>query len=321
MLNNALVSICIPCYNSASYLHDTLSCLLHQTHQAIEIIIIDDNSNDESLKIISEFAFYDNRIKFELTTKKGASSARNQAYSQSKGAYIIFFDADDWIPKNFIASQLATLKSDNEVVVAKWGRFEKNELSTIKTDEYQIERDLTFEEWIVAYWNNNSNMTCPGRILIPRNQIELSGLWDEDLTLNDDFPFYMRLFCNSSSIRFNKETLFHYRSGINGLSSKNDTLSNISFFQSIKRCVDVALEKFKHNKNVALACANLWQNFIYEVYPNQSDLLKSATKQIQLLGGSDYPFPAGGVTRILNYIIGWKIVSRLKHFKKYERKI
>ncbi|HTN00151.1 MAG TPA: glycosyltransferase [Pedobacter sp.] len=307
-----LVSVCIPCYNSGQYLAETLNCLINQTYQNLEIIIIDDHSTDQSVKIIQAFVQKDRRINFEIAKNKGAAAARNQAYSLSKGRYIIFFDADDFIEENFIATQLKCLQSDQEVVVSTWGRFYHNDLSTIVIDSSQMEMDLTFEDWISNYWGNSSNMTCPGRVLIARNLLEKSGLWDEELSLNDDFPFYTRIFSNSSLIRYNTNSLFYYRSGINGLSALKSESGYNSLYLSLMKGIKVAEEKFPNNKKIQLACANLLQNFIYEIYPSQPKLRANALTKIKTLGGSDFEFPAGGKTKSLAAVIGWKLAKRLK---------
>lgn len=307
-----LVSICIPCYNASSYLVETLNSLLNQTHKNLEVIIVDDHSKDESIKIIKEFATKDERIRIETAKNKGAAAARNQAYKQSNGNYIIFFDVDDWIPENFIETQLQVLQSDQEVVVSTWGRFYHNDLSTITIDDSQVKTDLNFEQWILLYWINISHMTCPGRILIPRSLIDKSGQWDEDLSLNDDFTFYSRIFSNCSLIRYNANSVFYYRSGINGLSSKKGSVAYQSLYSSLIRSIKSAQSKLKTSKELNNCYANLLQNFIYEAYPYEPKLMKQAEQLIKTFGGSGLKFPAGGKTKILVKILGWKLVKIIK---------
>ncbi|MBB6235497.1 glycosyltransferase involved in cell wall biosynthesis [Pedobacter sp. AK013] len=308
-----LVSICIPCHNAQPYLAETLSCLINQSHKNLEIIVVDDHSKDESVKIIQEFAEKDQRIRFETAKSKGAAAARNQACELSKGNFVGFFDADDWIPENFIETQLQTLKTDQEVVVCTWGRFYHNNLSTITIDDSQVKTDLSFEQWILHYWINNSHMTCPGRVLMPRHLIDQSGLWDEDLNLNDDFTFYTRIFSNCSIIRYNPRSVFYYRSGISGLSSTKGSLAYQSLYNSLVRSITSAQSKLKISKELNICYANLLQNFIYETYPYEPKLIKQTEQLIQALGGSNLRFPAGGKSRILASIVGWKLTKRLKN--------
>lgn len=308
-----LVSICIPCHNASNFLSDTINALVNQSHEALEIIIIDDHSIDDSAKIIEQFAQQDSRIKFDYSTKKGAAAARNQAYNQATGEFIIFFDADDWIPTNFIATQLNSIVNNNDVAVAKWGRFYNNDITTILIDPKQIKKSLTFEEWIENYWSDNNNMTCPGRILAPRSLIERTKLWDERLTLNDDFPFFSNLFSIANMIRFNNDTTFFYRSGINGLSSKNDNLAYASLYLSIDQSIVFAQKRYPNHSKLNQVYANLFQTFIYEAYPKQRSLLLAAAKKIKLFGGSNLKIEAGGKTKLMNNIFGWKLTKIIKH--------
>lgn len=307
-----LVSICIPCYNAAAYIAETLDSLLRQNHHDLEIIIVDDNSTDGSLEVVKHCKKRDPRIAFYYASGKGAAAARNQAYKLSTGEFIVFLDADDWIPKNFIETQLQTFETREEVVVSAWGRFYQNDLATIEKDINQVDKDLTFEEWILSYWHNASNMTCPGRVLMHKNLIERTGLWNEDLSLNDDFPFFTKLFANSSIIRFNNKSIFHYRSGVNGLSSRKGHMAYTSLFNSLEEAIETARSKFNNNKLVNKSCANLWQNFIYETYPLESHLIEKAKYSIKALGGSDLKFQSGRKTKLLNSFLGWKLVKRIK---------
>lgn len=308
-----LISICIPCYNSAKYLRETLNSLLSQTYQTIEIIVVDDNSIDGSLSVIKEIALQDKKIKFYKAQTYGAAAARNQAYKLCKGDYVIFFDADDWVPANFIETQFLSLTSNTEVVVSNWGRFYHNDITTMEIDSLQVKKDLTFEEWVIFYWHKNANMTCPGRILISRNLIEMSGLWDEDLSLNDDFTFYTRIFSNCTIIRYNNSSLFYYRSGLESLSSKKGIPYRLSLYQSLIIAIKVAESKLTPNPQLNRCYANLLQSFIYETYPLELKLIKESKKYVKLLGGSNLKHPAGGKTHILNFIIGWKLVAILKY--------
>jgi len=308
--NSDLVSFCIPSYNAERFIRFTIESIVSQTHSNFEIIIIDDHSTDQTINIINNIE--DQRIYLRTANSKGAAAARNQALSLAKGKYIIFFDADDWIPSTYLETQLDTIVAENEVVVCKWGRFVNNDITTLNIDKHQIKRDLTFKEWILGYWGNNTTMTCPGRVLIPKKIIGLSGNWDESLSLNDDFQFFSQIFSNCSMIRFNNSSTFYYRSGISGLSSQKGQLAYASFYKSISFGVNLALDRYPNDKLIKKACANLMRNFVYEVYPQHSALITEAESKIKHLGGADSKFPAGGKTKLLTVFLGWKLAKKIK---------
>ncbi len=96
------ISIIIPVYNSKQYLRKCLESICNQTLQDIEIICINDCSNDNSHLILQEYAKNDQRIKLiDLKENKGAAVARNIGIENSCGQYLGFIDSDDFIDPNF----------------------------------------------------------------------------------------------------------------------------------------------------------------------------------------------------------------------------
>ena len=96
-MDKALVSVVIPVYNCEQYIAECIDSVLGQTYENFEIIIIDDGSSDDSVKIVSE---YDNdRIKLFRQNNSGSAVARNCGVEQASGIWIAFLDADDtWLP-------------------------------------------------------------------------------------------------------------------------------------------------------------------------------------------------------------------------------
>jgi teichuronic acid biosynthesis glycosyltransferase TuaG len=109
----ALVSIITPTYNSAKYIAETIFSVQNQTYQNWEIIIIDDDSTDETAPIILELAKKDKRIQFyKLNENSGTGIARNYALKYAKGKYIAFLDSDDlWKPEK-LQKQIRFLKQN-----------------------------------------------------------------------------------------------------------------------------------------------------------------------------------------------------------------
>lgn len=100
-MENPLVSIITPSFNSEKFIAETIKSIQNQTYSNWEMIIMDDCSTDNSFSIIKEMALNDNRIQFfRLEKNSGTGIARNLALSKSKGKYIAFVDSDDlWKPE------------------------------------------------------------------------------------------------------------------------------------------------------------------------------------------------------------------------------
>ncbi|MGY5354037.1 glycosyltransferase family 2 protein [Wenyingzhuangia sp. IMCC45467] len=98
-MKNALVSIITPCYNSESFIAETIKSVQNQTYEHWEMLITDDGSTDHSIKIIEDFISKDNRIKLFKINNSGAAVARNHSIKEAKGTFIAFLDSDDvWLP-------------------------------------------------------------------------------------------------------------------------------------------------------------------------------------------------------------------------------
>ena len=99
-----LVSIVIPVYNAENNIKVCLNSIIKQTYKNIEIICINDGSKDSSEKIIKEYKKKDSRIILINKPNSGVSDTRNLGIETSKGEYIMFIDADDYISEDYIES-------------------------------------------------------------------------------------------------------------------------------------------------------------------------------------------------------------------------
>tara|TARA_B110001469_G_scaffold127101_1_gene146693 strand:- start:2088 stop:2849 length:762 start_codon:yes stop_codon:yes gene_type:complete len=109
-----LVSIITPSYNSEKFISQTIKSILVQTYTNWELLITDDCSNDDTIKVIKKFKQQDNRIKlFNLKTNKGAGEARNNSILNANGRFIAFCDSDDLWKKEKLQKQVDFLLKNN----------------------------------------------------------------------------------------------------------------------------------------------------------------------------------------------------------------
>ena len=136
MANTLLVSVVMPVYNTAHFLHKSIGSILNQKYQNFELICVNDGSTDNSISVLEEFEAKDNRIKIINKQNEGVSKARNIGIKEAKGTYICFIDSDDAMPENALQAMVDTIiinptakyvKGNNlvstdggETVVTKW---------------------------------------------------------------------------------------------------------------------------------------------------------------------------------------------------------
>jgi len=110
------VSIVIPVYNAQKFIEQTLDSVKNQTYQNIEVILVDDMSEDESRKIIEEYQQKNSQMNIKLIKsdkKLKAAGARNKGIDYARGSHICFLDADDLWDKKKLEKQLAFMQEKN----------------------------------------------------------------------------------------------------------------------------------------------------------------------------------------------------------------
>ena len=110
-MNEPLVSVIMPAYNAERYIKESIASVLNQTYQNLELIIVNDCSNDDTLKVIQKFSFDDDRVVIlNNDVNLGCANSRNRGFAEAKGNYIAFCDSDDVWMENKIEKQLNHIK-------------------------------------------------------------------------------------------------------------------------------------------------------------------------------------------------------------------
>ena len=119
------VSVIVPIYNSEEYLPRCIASILGQTYKKLEIILVDDGSKDDSLKVCNEYAERDHRIKVIHQENRGVSAARNQGLDNMSGDCFTFVDSDDELYQNAV-----------EFLVREMIEYDADMVSAVKTLSY-----------------------------------------------------------------------------------------------------------------------------------------------------------------------------------------
>ena len=109
-----LVSILIPCYNARPWIAQCIQSAIDQTYPHKEIVVVDDGSTDGSLDVIRDFS---DRIRFETGPNRGGNVARNRLIELSRGSWLSFLDADDYLLPEKIKRQMTLIASNGNIDV------------------------------------------------------------------------------------------------------------------------------------------------------------------------------------------------------------
>jgi teichuronic acid biosynthesis glycosyltransferase TuaG len=107
------ISICLPTYNRAEYIAESINSVLNQTYTDWEMIIVDDGSTDSTDKVLAYYTKKYPKIKSVKTKNQGIAAARNKALSLATGRYIAVMDSDDLMSPERLEKELKALKEHN----------------------------------------------------------------------------------------------------------------------------------------------------------------------------------------------------------------
>lgn len=245
------VSVIIPAYNSGDYIEECLISVLKQTLGEIEIIIIDDNSSDNTAGIIENFASKDNRIKVIKHKKNsGQGAARNKGIKIAQGEYIGFVDADDYIDCDYFEKLYNTaVEFNSDIAVASILKHKKyyNKYN-VKYTQKVYATDITAK--IKLCEDTKKNFFYAWNKIYKTSMVKENNIEFEEGHIYEDVPFAIKTLYYSKSVVSTPETSYHYiehkKSTINSKDNKNR-----------KRCEYIALhgklQTFAKEKGIILS--------------------------------------------------------------------
>jgi glycosyltransferase involved in cell wall biosynthesis len=216
-----LVSVITPAYNAETFLPETIRSTLDQTMTDFEVIIIDDGSTDGTLRVATEFARSDARIRVLSGPNQGPAGARNEGLRNARGRVFAFLDSDDrWFP-DYLATQLEILFHENaDVVTANainaGGHLDGTPLWPIESG---LKR-LTLLDLI-----SHENSMCIMSV-IRRDVIDRIGGFDKAFNGNEDYELWLRAAHSGATIIQNRKPHGLYRRRDGSLSSDDRRMLN-----------------------------------------------------------------------------------------------
>ena len=213
-----LVSVITPAFNSGRFVTETINSVLSQTYQNWELIIVDDGSTDETVKIVKSFQEKDNRIKlFENESNKGSAFSRNLALRNAKGKWIAFLDSDDvWHPEK-LEKQIKFMTENN-------CHFSYTNYSEIDEDSDETGVLITGPKIITR--NKMLAYCWPGCLTIMYDAVSVGVIQTIDIRINEEYALWINVSKKTDCYLLN-ENLAKYR-------RHSDSLSHQSYLKLIK---------------------------------------------------------------------------------------
>lgn len=216
------VSVIIPNYNHANYLQERIESVLSQSFQDFEVIILDDNSTDNSLDVINQYKNHP-KVKQILTYNENSGSTFkqwNKGINYAKGEWIWIAESDDSCEKNFLESLLQNVGNNQNIVLSYSQSSRMNGVGEItgnwKTFTHDISNQfsnsfvINGEQFVHDYLSIRNVIPNASAVIFRKDAFVNAGKADEDIRYNSDWLLWIKL-ALLGDISFCKQTLNHFR--------------------------------------------------------------------------------------------------------------
>lgn len=207
-----LVSVITPAFNSGRFIAETINSVLSQTYQNWEMIIVDDCSTDETIKIVKSFQEKDDRVKLiKNETNKGSAFSRNLALRSAKGRWIAFLDSDDiWTPD----------KLEKQVEFMEKNNYYFSYTNYCEIDENSKETGISLTGPKVITKNKMFAYCWPGCLTIMYDAKFVGLIQTVDIKINEEYALWIKV-SKKTNCHLLEENLAKYRRHSNSLSSQS----------------------------------------------------------------------------------------------------
>lgn len=259
-MNEPLISVIIPVYNVEKYLDRCISSIVNQTYKNLEIILVDDGSPDNCLKICDEWKNKDERIIVVHKENGGLSDARNTGLEIASGEYISFIDSDDWVSKEFIRCLYLAIKNSNSEIC---------ECEVIRTDVWNNSDDCFKDDFTISSFTTEQAME-----LLIKNTVFHQHVWNKLYKkeclqnilfvkgkINEDEFWTYRIFGNARQISKIQCNLYFYFQRPESIMGVNYNIRRLDVLEAKLERQNYIDQRFPALSNLALV--NLIQTCIY----------------------------------------------------------
>ncbi|MEW5819610.1 MAG: glycosyltransferase [Cyanobacteriota bacterium] len=246
------ISVVIPNYNSEKFISYTLECILNQTFKDFELIISDDGSTDDSLRIIEAYQQKDSRISIIRSEHTGnLARVLNTGYSQARGDYLCQVDADDIIREdclelcyNFItANNPDGMIYTNHTIINKDGKH----LGAGNRCRLPYDKNTILLNFMVFHFR-----------LFSKQLFEKIGRYDESFARVEDYDLCLRI-SEVSDIKYLDEILYYYRLHCGQVTQKQ----SVEIIEYSFKAISNAMKRRGLDQKYKLVCQKVKSSGIY----------------------------------------------------------
>ena len=273
------VSIIVPFYNVENYIEKCLQSLVNQTLEDVEIILVNDGSQDGTKEIAKQFVEkYPNKIMYLEKENGGLSDARNYAIPYAKGEYIAFLDSDDYVEANMYEEMYNKAKEENLDYVEcdfLWEYPDKSLES--KGKQYSNKKEMFIYTRVVA-WNK----------LIKREIVQENHLEFPRGYRYEDVEFFYKLLPLIHNYGIVQKPFIHYVQRVNSISNVQNTrtkeiidvLGHVIDYYKRNQLFDEYKEEIEYTYTRYILCSSMLRMVMIENRKERKEIINLAWKSL-----------------------------------------
>lgn len=290
-----LISVIIPVYNAAKYIERTVSSILNQNFDGVEIVLIDDGSTDDTAVILKKIKKYNAGIVVISQKNSGVSAARNAGLKQASGKYIMFVDADDYLPCDALKNLFVAIEQTNSDIC--FGKTKVIDLN--KKNESVFEKNIgdpNSKNKETNIFEENSSTNFIKEMFMESSSFDLHSscaklykhsiineiLFDEGRSSNEDRYFLFKALCHSSKCVGINNIVYLYEKHENSLSTKEideRIFDNIYFCEKMDKTINNDFPKLAYYSKYNMIITYLK---VYRViYRSDSKIIKKYKNELK----------------------------------------
>lgn len=236
------ISVIIPVYNVKKYLKRCLDSVINQTYKNIEIILVNDGSTDNSLKICEDYQKKDKRIIIINQKNSGLSAARNKGLDIAKGKYICFIDSDDYVTCDYVFYLYKLIKKDNFDFSACSTKLIINNIYTDNYDE-EIIYELDPKEALKLLLDNNNKITLSAWGKLYKKEIFKNIKYPVG-KIYEDIETTGNIILNSKKIIYSTAPKYNYCIRNDSISNKKYNINDLDRITNSKDLREKIIKKY-----------------------------------------------------------------------------
>lgn len=296
-MNDSLVSIIIPAYNTEKYIENCLRSITNQTYNNLEIIVIDDGSTDETYKLCKSWENKDERLRIIKKSNTGVSDTRNIGIKLANGKYIVFIDSDDYVSDDYVETLVDNI-GDAQMVCGEYYYVINGKIVTHNSylDDGSSESISNIDAVNLMHKKNSFQGYLWNKIFLKNIILDNNIFFETDVKIWEDMLFCIQYLSKIEKVFYYNKPIYYYIKRENSALNSGDVWQENTQLKAIEKMYKIS-EEFKGS----------FYKYIRDYYANYL---------VGLLGKGGYQ-KENQIRKLLCKIEELKAKLSIKHLIKY----